>query len=149
VRSATSARLVARFPRAVLPLTNVYLNVRELVVTASITRVAGADFEVADGLVSGAVEMAELWRAMPELTNAWLDQPLCSNDPAAARLKHFVCSSADLRLRAEEGACDSASFGLTFSAVGAQVGEVRELPALGDLCPEPFGFGDTNCDDPL
>lgn len=82
---------------------------------------------VTDATLSGRWPVKEVFRALAAL-DALPNVQLCEGDLTSTQ--GSVCEAADLRASGtpDEGPCDAVSFGATFSAYEAKLGNVIELP---------------------
>jgi hypothetical protein len=133
----TASKLVAHFPTISIPLTNVYFDVFEVVVTADLIRNSvDLPWRVTNGVFAARVRAGTLLALTPRITSEIIGQPLCTGDPNYRTVKTFMCEELDLVLTpgSDSRECDAASVGLVFETAGVELGALQHVE-LGSLCP--------------
>lgn len=139
--------LTARFPPgAIIRFSNVAFMTNELVVTGQIDP---ATKTISHGVLSGRMEISEMFRHVPEVTQLLLSQTLCIGNPNYARIKTYFCSFADVRADAKKtgGECDGLSIGVGFDGAPAKLGKVI-VPTPVPACPPATTTKNDTCQRP-
>lgn len=101
-------------------------------------RKAGDDWVIVRGMISGRFTVADVMRGLDpfQFYAGSSTQTLCSSELLRSQVVGLFCKAADLS--SDGGACDSLSAGITFHAVPATIGLVREpqLSGLRGECPD-------------
>jgi hypothetical protein len=132
--------LVARFPKLIVPLANVYFEVEDAVVTGIPVRDAQTGlWSVTEGAFSARARLATLLVIVPEAAFATSQVALCPGDPNFGLVKRMICAGADVLFEGAAGPeveCDGVAAGLSFESAPAELGAATELPPKPALCPE-------------
>jgi hypothetical protein len=140
----TGYQLVAHFDRARIPISNVYFDIEQVIVSGDIVSRAREGTKLENGLLAGVVSASTLLEVLPLTTEAITGQSLCSDDPLYPSIKKFVCISADTPLTPESNACDGSSFGISFQTAGVTLGAQAPIVARPSGCtPETIPRGDS------
>ncbi|MEZ4227166.1 MAG: hypothetical protein R3B13_39875 [Polyangiaceae bacterium] len=135
---ATKRRLVAYFDETLVPLANVYLRAKNVVVSADLDYdPAKQVWTLGEGLIAGFAESSELLNVIPRITAQFLGVPLCTDNPTYDNTKKFICSHADHASPDHVAGepCDGFSFGIRFSSAPAQAGDPGQFPTPKASCP--------------
>jgi hypothetical protein len=131
--------LVASFgDNAKLSLSTVFeLAIRQLTVTASISRTASGAVTLSNLLLTGFWPKDELFRAFRGLNGLNTKSPICQNSVVETVGRGFICNGLDSVAKpaaSADGACDSASFGLRAQLVPAVLGRGEASTAVPYRC---------------
>lgn len=92
---------------------------------------------VTSGVVGGVLKASELFRRMPQMTQAFTLGTICRDDPSYPQVKSYFCrfidSRADLR-PAPDSSCDAISLGMRFGTTIVKAGPLAPEPTFGG-CP--------------
>lgn len=134
----TKRTLVAHFDEASVALVNVYIDLKQVVLTAKVDLVDGA-WTLRAGTIGAWLPVDSLLGAVPTVALSLFKVPQCTDDEANYPLtKKYICSLADLPPFGETGPeapCDRSSAGVNFEAVPASLGALTELPPRASPCP--------------
>jgi hypothetical protein len=145
--------LVARFPRIVIPLSNVYFELQGVALTAELKRNQVArTWELDNVVLSGGTSTNGLLGVVPTIAAVVFGVPLCTDNNANyPTVKRFLCESADLPSTPGEPAssrCALTSVGAKMQTSPASLGPIVPPPVLPHPCPNETDPHGDSCDIP-
>jgi hypothetical protein len=141
--------LVARLPPGTpLKLQNVSFMTEGLTISLKL----GYDpLRVSSGVIGGMLSAKELFRKMPEMTQAFKIGSICREDPSYPTVKAYFCrfieSRSDARTAPDES-CDAISLGMRFETTIVKPGALSPEPTFKGCSPENDPSTDT-CENPV
>jgi hypothetical protein len=141
--------LVARLPAGTpLKLQNVSFTTEGLTIALKL----GYDpLRVSSGVLGGMLSAKELFRKMPEMTQAFKIGSICREDPSYPTVKAYFCRFIDSRSdgrSAPDQPCDAISLGMRFETTIVKPGALTPEPTFAGCTPENDPSADT-CENPV
>ena len=148
----TRGSLVAHFARTMIPLADVYFEVNDVTLTATVVRDAATEqWLLMDGILSGWAETNSLLQVVANVGYSISGVMLCTDNTANyPAVKAFICSSSDLSANPDDvnAPCTRTSVGARFSARPATLGVLAEPVQTASLCPPETDPALDDCAEP-
>jgi hypothetical protein len=140
-------QLVAHFPKVRIPITNIYFDINQAIVTADIVSRAIEGTKLEHGILAGVVSSSTFIEVLPLTTEAITGSSLCKDNSLYPSIKQFVCISADMQLEPGARECDGSSTAITFDTAAVTLGAEAPIVVPPSACtPENSPRGDTCAD---
>ena len=129
---------MARFPRLLAPLANVYFEVQDAQLTGvPVRNPQTGRWTLTEGVFSARAELFTLLEVVPETAFVTSAVALCPGDPNFGLVKRMICSGADALFQGTPGPdveCDGVSVGMSYESAPAELGPVLVVPPKPPLC---------------
>ena len=109
------------------PLFTMDITLKDVIVSGALEP-SGASYKLTSGVIGGRWPLASAFPGLASIRYAG-GSKLCKDDDNYVGVKSALCGNADLRMDGMAGACDTLSFGATFTSDPAKLGGV--VPAAG------------------